>query len=87
MKILKYTFKQSFKLHNYWKKTHTHTHAHKHTHICTSTIYNLHKRHGQISGFQDIIFDLKMLRFSESLMLLGKHSRIFGPRKHFVSEP
>ena len=37
-----------------------------------SAIYNLHKQHGQSSGFQDLIFDLKMLRFSESLVLLGK---------------
>ena len=29
-----------------------------------SAIYNLHKRHGQFSGFQDLIFDMKMLRFS-----------------------
>ena len=34
-----------------------------------SAIYNLHKRHGQFSGFQDLIFDLKMLRFSESLIV------------------
>ena len=47
-----------------------------------SAIYNLHKRHGQFSGFQDLIFNLKMLRLSESLMLLGKSSHIFGPRKH-----
>ena len=33
-----------------------------------SAIYNLHKRHGQFSGF------------SESSMLLGKSSHIFGPR-------
>ena len=39
-------------------------------------IYNLYKRHGQFSGFQDLIFDLKMLRFSESFMLLGKSSHI-----------
>ena len=45
------------------------------------TIYNLHKRYGQCSGFQDLIFDLKMLRFSESLMLLGKSCHIFGPIK------
>ena len=51
------------------------------------TIYNLHKRYGQCSGFQDLIFDLKMLRFSESLMLLGKSSHIFGPIKDIVSEP
>ena len=50
-------------------------------------IYNLHKRHGQFSGFQDLIFDLKMLRFSESLMLLGKRFHVFGPRKDIVSEP
>ena len=50
-------------------------------------IYNLHKRHGQFSGFQDLIFDLKLLRFSESLILLGKGSHIFGPRKDIVSEP
>ena len=37
-----------------------------------SAIYNLHKRHGQFSGFQDLTFDLKMLRFSESLMYLAK---------------
>ena len=52
-----------------------------------SAIYNLHKRHGQFSGFQDLIFDLKLFRFSESLILLGKGSRIFGPRKDIVSEP
>ena len=27
------------------------------------------KRHGQFSGFQDLIFNLKMLRFPESLLL------------------
>ena len=37
-----------------------------------SATYNLHKRYGQFSGFQDLIFDLNMVRFSESLMLLGK---------------
>ena len=52
-----------------------------------SAIYNLHKQHGQFSGFQDLIFDLKMLRFPESLMLIGKRSHIFGPRKDIVSEP
>ena len=52
-----------------------------------SAIYNLHKRHGQFSGFQDLIFDLKMLRFSESLMLLGKSFHIFGSIKDIVSEP
>ena len=52
-----------------------------------SAIYNLHKRHGQFSGFQDLTFDLKMLRFSESLLLLGKSSHIFGSRKDIVSEP
>ena len=51
-----------------------------------SAIYNLHKRHGQFSGFQDLIFDLKMLRFSECLILLGRSSHIFGPRKDIVSE-
>ena len=52
-----------------------------------SAIYNLHKRHGQSSGFQDSIFVLNMLRFSEYLMLLGKSSLIFGPIKDIVSEP
>ena len=52
-----------------------------------SAIYDLHKRHGQFSGFQDLIFDLKMLRLSESLMLLGKCFHIFGPRKDIVSGP
>ena len=51
-----------------------------------SAIYNLRKRYGQFSGFQDLISDLKMLRFSESLMLLGKNSHIFEPRKMIVSE-
>ena len=37
-----------------------------------SAIFKLHKRHGQFSGFQDLIFDFKILRFSEPLMLLGK---------------
>ena len=50
-------------------------------------MYNLHKRHGQFSGFQDLIFDLKMLRFSEPLILLGKSSLIFGSIKDIVSEP
>ena len=49
-------------------------------------MYNLHKQHGQFSGFQDLIFDLKMLRFTESLMSFGKSSHIFGPRKDAVSE-
>ena len=52
-----------------------------------SAIYNLHKRHGEFSGFQDLVFDLKMLRFSESLMLLHKTSHIFGSINDFVSEP
>ena len=51
-----------------------------------SAIYNLHKRHGQFSVLQDLIFDLKMIRFSESFMLLGKSSHIFGPIKD-ISEP
>ena len=51
-----------------------------------AAVYNLHKRHGQFSLFQDLIFDLKMLRFCETL-LLGKRSHIFGPRKQIVSEP
>ena len=46
-----------------------------------SAIYNLHKQHEQ---FLD---DLKMLRFSGFLILLGKSSHIFGPRKDTVSEP
>ena len=41
-----------------------------------SPIYNLNKRDGQFSGFQDLMFDLKMLRFSESLMLLCKNFHI-----------
>ena len=51
-----------------------------------SAIYSLHKRHGQFSGFQDLLLDSKMLRFSESL-LLGKSSHIFGPKKNIASEP
>ena len=50
-------------------------------------IYNLFKPHGQFSGFQDLIFDLKMLRFSESLELLGKLCHIFGPRNDIASDP
>ena len=34
-----------------------------------SAIYNMQKQHGQFSSFQDLMFDLKVLRFSESLML------------------
>ena len=34
-----------------------------------SATYNLYKRHGQFSGFQDLISDLKMLRFSEFLFV------------------
>ena len=52
-----------------------------------SAIYNLHKRHVLFSGFQDLTFDLNMLRFSESLMLFDKSSHIFGPRNDIVSEP
>ena len=52
-----------------------------------SAIYKLHKRYGQFSGFQDLIFGLKMLRFSESLMLLGRTSHILGPIRDIVSEP
>ena len=52
-----------------------------------SALYNLQKRHGQFSGFQDLIFDLKMLRFSESLMLLGNSSHIFRHIKDTVSKP
>ena len=51
-----------------------------------SAIYNLHKRHGQFSGFQHLISDLKMSRFSESLMLHGKSSHIFGLLKGIFSE-
>ena len=50
-----------------------------------SAIYNLHRRQGQFSGFQDLILDLKMLRFSESLILLVKSSHI-RPRRDIVSE-
>ena len=50
-------------------------------------IYNLYRGHGQFSGFQDLIFDFKMLRFSESLMLLGTSSHISGPIKDIVSQP
>ena len=39
-------------------------------------IYNLNKWDGQFSGFQDLMFALRMLRFSESLMLLGKSFHI-----------
>ena len=48
-----------------------------------SAIYNLNKKHGQLLDFQDLIFDLKMLKFSESLMLLSKSSHIFGPGKGY----
>ena len=50
-------------------------------------IYNLYKAHVRFSGFQDLIFDLKMLTFSESLMLLGTGSHIFEPIKDTVSSP
>ena len=52
-----------------------------------SAIYNLHKRHGQFSGFQNLIFDLKMLTFSESLTLLGRSSHVFVPIKDIDSKP
>ena len=52
-----------------------------------SAIYNLDKQHEQLLDFQDLIFDLKMLKFSETLMLLSKSSHIFGPRKGIASEP
>ena len=48
-----------------------------------SEIYNLQNQH---SGFQDLIFDLMMLRPSESLMSLGKISHVFGPIEDIVSE-
>ena len=52
-----------------------------------SAICNLHKRHVQFSGFQHLSMDLKILRISESLMLPGKSSHIFRPRKDNVSVP
>ena len=51
-----------------------------------SAVYNLHKRHGQFSGFQNLIFDLKMLRFSESLKLPWQKFP-YGPIKDIASEP
>ena len=78
------------------KKTRAQTHTYSHVHINANTRIRTckhtqtHKRtyrHEQFSGSQDLTFDLKMLRFSESLMLLGKSSHMFGPRKDIVSEP
>ena len=51
-----------------------------------SAIYNLQKWHGHLLGFHDLIFGLKMLRFSESLLLLDKSSHVFGPKNDIVSE-
>ena len=36
--------------------------------------------------FQDLIFDLKMFKLSVSLILLGKSSHIFGPKKDTIPE-
>ena len=52
-----------------------------------SVIYNLHQRHGQFSGFQNLIFHWAMLTFSKSVSLLGKGLHIFGPSKDIISEP
>ena len=53
-----------------------------------SAIYNLHKRHGQFSGFQDLIFDLKMLRFSESLIVTWQKFPYFlGLERIFFLRP
>ena len=41
-------------------------------------IYNLYKGYGQFSDFQDLISDSKMLKCSESLMLLGTSSHVLG---------
>ena len=35
MKVLKDTFQQSFKLHNYWEQKHTHAHKRIHIHMHT----------------------------------------------------
>ena len=50
-------------------------------------ISNLYKGHGQFLGFQGLIFDFKMLRFSKSLILLGTSFHIVGPVKDIVSAP
>ena len=51
-----------------------------------SAIYNLHKQHGKLSDFQDLILDLNMLMFPKSSMERGKNSNIYVPREDIVSE-
>ena len=46
--------------------------------------YNLHKRHGQFSGLQSSMFDLKMLIFSESFIFCRNKSHIFRPKYAMV---
>ena len=41
-----------------------------------SAIFHAHKRHGQFSDFQDLIFNLEILRLSESLIILGKSFKV-----------
>ena len=40
-----------------------------------SAIYDLHKRHEQFSGFQDLIFDYGQIEFSNQLILLSVKTR------------
>ena len=51
-------------------------------------MYNLHKGHGKLSGFHNLIFDLKMLRFSESLIVTWqKFPYILGLERIFFLSP
>ena len=40
----------------------------------------MHKRHGQWSGIQDFILDLKMGKVFESFIASGIRTHIFGPK-------
>ena len=42
--------------------------------------YNIEQQHGQFSGFQNLMFDLKMLIFSEYLFFCRAQSHIFRPK-------
>ena len=53
----------------------------------TCSKYKLHKWHEQSSGSQKLMFDLKMLTFSESFIFCGTRSYIFVSKYDTVSDP
>lgn len=56
----------------------------------TNPIYdkhNLHKRHGQLSGFQSLMVDLKMVVYSGFFIFCRTSSHIFWPKHPIFSDP